>query len=157
MTDSETSSSQSNAGDLSEDIEWGGIRGQIFWLDGVRITPFDCPSCLEQKNLPCVECPYFAPSLCRLRRNPYLREDLENLFAYYRDREYSRREHERIAVEAIRKELEEHGRPLHYTVLARIVADRHPELHLSETTVLRLLNEHGRHFDRIEQGVFRHL
>jgi hypothetical protein len=91
-----------------------------------------------------------------LRRDPFLREECASLFAHYRAREIVRQLHETAAVMAIYQELKAHGRPLHFTVLAHIVMDRHPEVHVSENLVLRLLGKYQDRFEKLGEGVFQH-
>lgn len=138
-----------------------GYDEQI-WIAGVRISPYDCPDCLEREEFDCFLCEFFTPETCQLRRNPFLMRDFRTLLDLYRERRaiYLERRaaqlrHQQELIRAVRSELGAHGRPLHYTVLARMVSDRHPDLQVSEYSVLRIMASHPNTFERVAEGVYR--
>jgi len=55
--------------------------------------------------------------------------------------------------DALTQELRAHGRPLHYTVLARMLSERHPELDVTEGEVIGVLRS-SREFRSISPGVY---
>jgi hypothetical protein len=50
-------------------------------------------------------------------------------------------------------ELSSHGRPLHYTIVTKIIKDRHFEI--TDRAVYQILYRHPELFDRIDIGVYR--
>jgi hypothetical protein len=124
------------------------------YLDGVRITPLNCPDCLQGRAEDCGRCLFFQPEVCSLRNDQWLVEDLTSILAEYREdyRRWMRRR--RALLAAMCGELNAHGRPLHYTVLAQMIAHRHPRLQASETSVLHMLAEHSEKFEKVGEGVY---
>lgn len=131
-----------------------GHRDYI-WIDGVRLSPHDCPDCLKSEEYDCRHCVFFIPSDCRLRRDPVLLRDTGLLLDIYRERRILQVRRRRALVRAIRSELETHGHPLHYAVLARIVADRHPKLGVSEKSALLIMASHPEIFERVSVGIYK--
>jgi len=128
------------------------------WIDGVRISPYDCPDCLRGEEFDCIQCTFFTPQTCRLRRDPFLMQDTRTIFDIYRERRAvqhaAQLKRQQELIHAVRSELQAHGRPLHYAVLARIVADRHPKLQVSEHRVLKIMTSHSELFERVIEGVY---
>ncbi len=142
----------------SEELEhFGGIsyRGESLWVDDVRLTPNDCPDCLRRDRFKCNYCTHFEPEHCRLRRNALDREEIRGFFELQREQQLAQLKHQRALIRAVQTELKTYGRPLHYTVLARMVAERHPKLETTEQTVLRIMAFHPEEFECIETGVYR--
>lgn len=132
----------------------GIYRGRLY-IDGIHISPWDCPDCLKRDVGRCSQCSFFDPVSCRLRYDPQLRCDLKSILAEYRDRLLARRARQQRFVKALRAELSAHGRPLHYTVLARIIADRYPALRATESKVLKVLMRFPEVFERVDEGVYQ--
>lgn len=133
-----------------------GVGGRDhIWIDGVRLSPHDCPDCLTGEEYDCGHCLYFIPSDCRLRRDPFLLQDVRVLLEIYRERRTLPFRRRWALVRAIRSELETHGHPLHYSILARIVADRHRELGVSEKSVLLIMASHPEIFERVSVGIYK--
>lgn len=128
---------------------------ECLWIDGRRVLPYDCPDCLQSDIFDCELCDFFAPWECRLLHHPSLMDEVRTILSIYRERQAARVKRRRVLIRVIHSELQTHGRPLHYTVLARIVADRHPELGVSEGGVLRLVASHPHVFERVVEGVYR--
>ena len=128
---------------------------EYVWIGDVRISPDDCPDCLEREEFDCNLCVFFAPETCRLRRDPFQMRDIRTLLDIYRERRAAQLKRQRKLIRAVRTELEAHGRPLHYAVLARMVADRHPKLQMSEHGVLGIMASHPDVFERVAEGVYR--
>jgi hypothetical protein len=131
------------------------FRGERLFIDGIHITSWDCPQCLKQDNSRCVRCSFFDPVSCRLRYDPELRCDLKSILDDYRERLAARRARKRRFVSNLRAELRAHGRPLHYTVLAQIMADRHPELRPTESKVRTILAYFPEIFEKTDEGVYQ--
>jgi len=125
------------------------------WIGGVRISPEDCPDCLRGEEFDCSQCTFFTPQTCRLRRDPFLMQDTRTILDIYRERRAVYVRHQRKLICAIRSELQAHGRPLHYTVLARMVADRNPSLEITGKSVLMVMAHHPNMFEKVAEGVYR--
>jgi hypothetical protein len=137
------------------------FRGEHFWLDDVHMSTWDCPSCLLGEEGDCHVCEFFSPDECRLLRNPTMRDDVAMLFAVYREhREVLTEQWERKAqlhrglVRALQLELRSHGRPLHASVIAQIIADRHPSLGATEAVIVKVLAQHPELFDRLAPAIY---
>jgi hypothetical protein len=65
-----------------------------------------------------------------------------------------RREWERRLVDAIDEALRDHGIPLHYSVIAGMIVDRHPELTKSENTVYNVIVTNKDKFRAVSPGVY---
>lgn len=135
----------------------GGLsfRNENVWVDGVLLTPHDCPECLLLEESDCDLCEFFEPEDCRLLRDPSTREDLRDLFDIYRVRTVAQRRRLESLLLAIRSELQAHGRPLHYTVLARMVTAHYPRLRATEHRVRAVMAWHPEVFECVEAGVYR--
>lgn len=140
--------------DIDSD-EQVGIYGGRLYVDGIHISVWDCPDCLKRGTGRCGVCSFFEPASCRLRYDPELRCDLKAILDEYRERLRARRARQRRFVNALRAELRVHGRPLHYTVLAQIMADRHPGLRPTESKVLRVLVCFPEVFEKVDEGVYQ--
>lgn len=135
------------------------MYGSRLTIGGITITPTDHPLCITVGYiLPksrCFNCEYYSPSECPFRRNPHILHEAHILFSgnkhYWKDY----RERRDKIINAIYYELKEHGRPLHYDVIARIMKDRHPGLNLNSRRVLRLMSFHPEKFEWVDQGVYR--
>jgi len=124
-------------------------------INGVRISTYDCPDCLRYEEFDCELCMFFTPGDCRLRHDPFLMRETRTLFDIWRERRGVQLRRQRELIRAVHSELEAHGRPLHYAVLARMVADRHPKLQVSEIGVLRIMASHPNVFEKVARGVYR--
>jgi hypothetical protein len=102
-----------------------------------------------------VSCSFFDPVSCRLRCDPELRCDLKSILDEYRERLIARRARHRRFINALRAELRAHGRPLHYTVLAQIMADRYPGFRVTESKVLKVLACYSDVFEKTDEGVYQ--
>ena len=131
-----------------------GHREQI-WIRNVRISPDDCPDCLKSEEFDCNLCEFFTPEICRLRRDQFLVWDIRTLLDIYRERRAAQLKRQQESIRAVRSELQAHGRPLHYAVLARMVRDRHPRLLTTEHGVLKIMASHPDVFERVAEGVYR--
>ncbi len=131
------------------------FRGEHLWVHGVHISSRDCPECLKRDNERCVGCSFFDPTTCPLRHDPELRCDLKAILDDYRERLAARRARQRRFISALRAELCAHGRPLHYTVLARMMADRYPALRVTESKVIKALAHYPEVFERTDEGVYQ--
>jgi hypothetical protein len=134
----------------------GGIRfyGGTYYIHGKRISLSNHPECLDAKTL-CLYCDFFDPTSCPLLMDEILRQDLTTLLGIDRENREAQLERQRTLVGAIRHELEAHGRPLHYEVLARMVAERHPKLRVTESSVLRIMSQHTGEFECVGTGVYK--
>ena len=132
-----------------------GHGGYHLWLDGICIYIDDSPECLQREDLDCYFCEFFSPASCRLLNQPYLLRETRSLFRICREQRAAEAERQRDLVDAVYSELQAHGRPLHCTVLARIVCDRHPELDISSHGIAVMMSAHSKLFERVRQGVYK--
>jgi hypothetical protein len=132
-----------------------GYRGESLWIDDIRLTTDNCPDCLKRDRFNCNDCTHFEPERCRLRRSALDREEIRHLFDIQREHRLAQLKRQKTLIRAVRTELKAHGRPLHYTVLARMVAERHPKLNVNEHGVLMIMNHHPEEFECIEAGVYK--
>ena len=149
--------SQPGLGKLEEadPLDFVNFRGEHLWIDGVHISSWDCPECLKREIVQCVRCSFFIPVTCRLRYDPELRCDLRAILDEHRELLAARSARQRQFISALRAELCAHGRPLHYTVLAQIMIDRHPAFGATEWGVLKLLAGYPNIFDKTGDGVYQ--
>jgi len=132
-----------------------GYGGDFFWIGGLRVSTDDCPECLEYDEYDCSLCEFFAPSTCPLRHQRFYITNIRTILDLYRQRRTVPRRHRQELIQAIGSELRAHGRPLHYVVLARMVADRYPTLMVSEQGVLRIMASRPDTFEKVTKGVYR--
>jgi hypothetical protein len=125
------------------------------WIDETRISPDDCPDCIKGEGFDCDLCVFFIPEECHLRGDPLLLQDIRTLFNIFLARRTRQLRRQKALIRAIHSELKAHGRPLHYTVLAQMVADRNPQLKITETSVVRIMAYHPRVFERVAEGVYQ--
>jgi hypothetical protein len=131
------------------------LRGEHLWIDGIYISPWDCPECLRRDTSRCIGCSFFDPMLCRLRFDPEVRCDLKSILDDIRERmDAVRIEQGQFSI-ALSVELRAHGRPLHYTVLAQMMSDRHPALRVTESRVYKTLACFPEIFEKIDEGVYQ--
>lgn len=131
------------------------VDGSHVNLDGVSFYFNDCPSCLDGRGDDCENCDFFIPEDCRIRRNEDIFNTLLSLKDNYQTKhvEYLLRTTE--IVESIQKELSDHGRPLHFGVLTRMVAARYPKLIIGEWTIIRIVSKHPDLFENLGDGVIQ--
>lgn len=131
-----------------------GYREEL-WVDDVCISPSHCPDCLKHEDFKCYLCDFFVPETCPMLYDPFLMQDVRTILDIWRERRAVQRRRKRALIRAVRSELQAHGRPLHYAVLARIVANRHPKLEVSEQGVLKIMASHPEKFEKVAEGVYR--
>lgn len=131
------------------------IRGEYVWIDGIRIVSSDCPECLKGEEGQCLGCSFFDAESCLLRHDPELRGDIKFILAEARQRAAAKQARQRRFVKALRAELRAHGRPLHYSVLVKMMADRHPGLRITEARVLGALGSAPEMFEKTYEGVYQ--
>jgi hypothetical protein len=134
-----------------------GARGPSLRIGDLRISLHDCPECVEHKEYECTLCEHFSPSSCPLRRRPYYITNLRTILSLRRQRRFvaeQKRELREKLLQAVGSELRAHGRPLHYAVLARIIADRYPGLPVSPRRVLVVLSSNPERFNKLRKGVY---
>ncbi len=126
-----------------------------YWIDGVSITPDRHPECLETEQFDCYACDYFDLTVCRLKRDPDLRQELKTLLDIAAENENRQKQRQTELIIAVSNQLKSHGRPLHYTVLAKIVQERNPELDVTEKGILVFMGHHPDLFASLGDGVFK--
>ncbi len=131
------------------------VHGGRVWISGVHITPLDRPVCLKRDCGCRATCSFFDPACCPLRRDSELRYDLRLLLDMSLERFAAAAAAKQQLVRAVLAELRTHGRPLHYTVLSRMVADRHRYLYVTESRVLGTLKSFPGIFEKTGEGVYQ--
>ena len=137
------------------------IRPKGLFIQGIYITPQDCPPCIFDEDHECETCVFFIPSKCRLRNDPICRHDIrviieliiEQQIRVERERKQFLERRNQI-INAAAKELQEHGRPLHYIYLAKIVRARYPGLEVTDTELVRAICDRPDLFNKIDKGIY---
>jgi hypothetical protein len=136
-----------------------GMYGRRLLIGGIPITSFDYPYCVDIGRIPneskCSVCEFFSIVDCPIRRDPIILNEAKTLFAQNRrySEEYEAKRQQ--IIETIFTELKEHGRPLHYEVITKILHDRYPGLKLNSWKVLRLMSWHPEKFEWVDVGVYK--
>lgn len=131
-----------------------GYRSPSLLVAGVSISFYNHPPCVYSRDYDCEWCDFFFPQDCPLLRDPTALLDIESVFDAYREylAEYLR--HKSRLIAAVRCELEQHGRPLHCSVVADMVAGRHPEFSVTENQIKVLMSACPEQFECIGPGVY---
>ena len=142
-----------------EDFDGVGLGFRSLPVGDSYLFIHDLPACLKGEEFDCYFCEFFSPENCKLRNDPSLMAELNSLFDLYRLEQANiiegQAERQEAFISAVQTELKSHGRLLHYTVLAKIVADRHPELDISEKSVLVSMSWHSDIFEKVDKGVYQ--
>lgn len=125
-----------------------------FWIEGRYFSIEDCPDCITWEGYECDLCDFFVPEDCPLLNDPFLLSDLRSDYLRrLRFIEERRLEQEKL-IRALVVELRAHGRPLHYSLLTRMIADRYPKLNPSLRSVSQTLSAHPNVFYKVVPGVY---
>lgn len=148
----------------SDDLSLDDLHGIGFAFDrlplGDKYISFnDLPACLSGGEEYCYDCDFFSPENCPLRNNPSLIDEYILLFSTYLEAissqnkaQYAR---QKALINAVKNELQLHGRPLHYSVIADMVNKRYPELSVTDKGILFIMMWHPEEFERVNKGVYR--
>lgn len=128
-------------------------RRHVYYLDGVPLTGLSYPTCLEQDQFDCSDCEFFDEDDCPLRRSSYLRQDTWDVIEPWVAACRLQRQRPRLEA-ALQQELRAHGRPLHYTLIAQIIRERHPHLAASDHHIVRVLHASPQLFRKVAQGLY---
>ncbi|MHB8806792.1 MAG: hypothetical protein ACYC59_04345 [Anaerolineaceae bacterium] len=131
------------------------IEGNTVMIDGVFFSFNDCPPCLEVDSSNCDNCVFFIPSECRIRKNEDIFNTIQAFKEMYLERNYQYVVRSAEIVNSIKKELSDHGRPLHYSIIAKIVGSRYPKLNIKDRTILRIVASHPDLFENLGDGVIQ--
>jgi len=136
-----------------------GMYGRRLIISGIPITSSDHPKCIDLGRIPhksiCHICEFFSAVECPIQRDRVILDDAKTLFAQnarYRQENDERRQ---TIIETLFAELKEHGRPLHYEVIAKIMHDRHPSLKLNSWKIVRIMSWHPEKFSWVDVGVYQ--
>lgn len=136
-----------------------GMFGNVIIVDGVKFNPYVGPPCLQFKKdwdeSECEFCEYFSPRDCLLKYDEYLAEDLSRFTIIQEERKAAHIKRSKIVSQIIHNELIKHGRPLHYSMIYKIINGRYPKFHLSEKSIYHFITLHPELFERIEDGVYQ--
>jgi hypothetical protein len=136
-----------------------GLFSRMIMIDGVKITLFDGPKCIQWGQTPsedeCEYCEFFSPLNCLLKFDALLFEDLHKFSAILQEKIAKVARRAKKVSRVIYNELQAHGRPLHYTVIAKIIRGRYPKIEISDHSMQRYLLWHPELFEKMDSGVFR--
>jgi len=138
------------------------IRSRGLFVEGIFITPQDYPRCIFDDDYECETCEFFIPSNCKLRKDPIYRHDvqislqllIEQQVRIERERRKYIERRNKITDAAI-KELQEHGRPLHYIYLAKIIRARYPNLGVTDSELVKALSNRPELFEKLDKGIYK--
>lgn len=137
----------------------GAMYGNRLIIGGISITAYDYPRCIEAGQIlnksQCYICEFFSVSDCPIRRDSTILREARTLFSQRKRYRQEYQERRDAIVDAIYSELKDHGRPLHYRVLAKIIHDRYPRLKLRPGGVLKIMSRHPGKFEWVDKGVYR--
>lgn len=142
--------------DISSSTAGQTHRANYLWIRGVPLSIYDYPECFESEEFDCEYCEFYSSEVCPFLRESYLSRDIKDLLDLRRERHKAYIEQQQSLLDAIGFELQSHGRPLHYTVLAQMVADRHPELQVTEWQTVRVMISHPEMFEWVAEGVYKY-
>lgn len=144
--------------DVSSRLETG-MFGKTIVVDGIRISQYDGPPCFYLKKkqiyLQCNSCTFFSPHNCLLRYDEFLLDDIRRFTEIREERAEAIEKRRRIITRTIQKELKAHGRPLHYSVIAKIIMSRYPKFRLNARGIFHYLLRHPELFEKVDSGVYR--
>jgi hypothetical protein len=125
-----------------------------FRIDRVSISPENYPPCLDQNVFPCDRCNFFGPETCPIMADKANHGLTQLAFQLYQKLIYVPRGIGDIG-EILQKELLDHGRPLHFSLLTRIIIDRYAMKDLSTRTVHQTLRVNPIFFADVGDGVYQ--
>lgn len=85
-------------------------------------------------------------------KNDRARNNIDQLEAYLHS---SASIDEASISQIIHNELQAHGRPLHYTIITKIIQGRYPKIGITDRDIQRHLRQHSELFERVSPGVFK--
>ena len=132
----------------------------INWLSGSwLLTPYDHPDCIEEGHLlkrsNCDLCEFFGYADCPIRHDPEILYDVLAFYAQQARYWVVSEERREVMLEAVYTELKDHGRPLHYETIARIVRGRYPTLGLTPLKILYMMQRNPEKFECVDNGVYK--
>lgn len=128
---------------------------EVFRVGDVHVTPYECPECLHYDEFECEECSFFSPTDCVLLSNAQRRKELRTFLDIARERNLAYRRRQLAIRQAIFHELKMHGRPLHYTIITKILVERYSYLNPRPKGVLSLLARNPSLFVCVYEGTFQ--
>lgn len=131
------------------------LHGRRLHIGETLISSYDMPACIELGKFRCSTCTFFSPQTCLLRNDPILLEEARRFIKPYQDGQIQDEKRRRQLIKIIQGELKAHGRPLHYSLLTQMIADRYPRIKPTEKSVLLLMSRRPGLFERVSEGVYR--
>jgi len=148
----------SSDGNYIAPLEAGLVGETGVNLNGYIINIDNGPACIRKDARfsfqDCEWCDFFIPKECLLRNDEFLMDEINRLVILRTSRVEARNENRQKIIDALHHELQMHGKPLHFSILADILAHRYPEFHLKPKSVDRLLNWNSHLFERVDRGVY---
>lgn len=135
-----------------------GIYGNHIIVDGISIPINDLPPCLRvvtsfQEDC-CENCEYFSSNRCLLRFDQYFAQEIYILNKIRLERQLLLLQRSRLVAKLVLDELKKHGRPLHYSVICKMVVDRYPKFNLSKQEVYQFILMHPEIIKRVDEGIY---
>jgi hypothetical protein len=161
IDDEEIKKIEAEQNELFDDVgtEGPGFAFRSLPVGNGYLSVHDLPPCLKGERGECYYCEFFSLENCKLRKEPLFLDEVKNLFKAYRVAQASQTktlsENKTTLISVIMAELKSHGRPLHYTMLAKIIRDRYPGLDISRKSILFIMSRHPERFERVRKGVYR--
>jgi len=136
-----------------------GIFGNHIIVDGISISSRDLPPCLRVLDPSpddcCDTCDYFISNNCLLRFDEFFAEEIYNFNNMRLERQLILLQRSRLVAKIIFDELKKHGRPLHYSIISKIVVDRYPKLNLTKQEVYQFILMHPEIIKRVGEGIYQ--
>lgn len=136
-----------------------GIYENNIIVDGIRLDKSDLPNCLKNDSefdeYRCYYCEFFSGHDCLLKFDPEFAEELLLLSNIHKEKLIENEKRRKNIITTIYNELKTHGRPIHYSILCRMVVERYPKFKLNEKKVYKYIQWHPELFERIDIGVYR--
>jgi hypothetical protein len=135
-----------------------GIFGNHIKVDGISISYTDLPPCLKildssQEDC-CDNCEFFSSNRCLLRFDEYFVHEIYTFNKMRLERQLLFLQRSRLVAKLVHDELIKHGRPLHYSVISKMVVDRYPKFNLSKQEVYQFILMHPEIIIRVDEGIY---
>ena len=134
---------------------------KAIFLNGTIIHYSDQPCCLQLideegiDSISCDDCDSYSPSDCPFIDDDCLFEDVRSVFRNIEKFQSLQASRSIRVARIIYKELVAHGRPLHYSLIARIMKGRYPNLNLTDQEVYEFMLQYPEMIERVGEGIYQ--
>lgn len=136
-----------------------GLFGKTLVISGIKISRFEGPICLRMRRNDeddmCNNCDYFSEEDCLLKFDDYLMEDINRITYTQIERNAKIIQRSKLVSKLIYDELKTHGRPLHYSMISKIIIGRYHKMNLTEKSIYHYIIWHPELFERVGEGVYK--